>query len=255
MAGGRRLIDVDSSLSLVEGLPVIVDKSSSSLVLADIHLGYESALASTGVFLPRIQLRSAIRLLSESLSALPWPARVVIDGDLKHVFEKLTRQERAEIARLGRWLATDSRVKEAIVVRGNHDTFIAPLLRDLGIELVEDCLELGRGVVAAHGHKRPGCEFETLIIGHEHPAIQVDVGGARVKLPVLLDVPLDEESHVIVLPAAGAYQTGRSLGLDRGGYLSPLLKDAENLGDAEVWVVDEEAGTMRLGPLRYVLTA
>jgi len=250
---GRRLIDLDSGLAIVDGLPVVVVRGASSIVVADIHLGYEDALASTGVFLPRIQLRSAIRTLSEALESLPWPARVVIDGDLKHVFEKLTRQERVEIARLGRWLSTDSRIKEVVVVRGNHDTFIAPLMRDLGFDLVEDCLELTSYVAATHGHHKPSCDLDVILIGHEHPAIQVDVGGARVKLSVLLDVPLKNGGRVIVLPAMGAYQTGRSLGLDPSSYMSPILREDGLVSEADVWVVDREAGSMRLGPLRYVL--
>jgi putative SbcD/Mre11-related phosphoesterase len=250
---GRRLIDIDSGLALIDGLPVVVVKGASSIVVADIHLGYEEALASTGVFLPKIQLRNAIRTLSEALASLPWPARVIIDGDLKHVFERLTRQERVEIARLGRWLSTDSRVKEVIVVRGNHDTFIAPLLRDLGFELVEDCLELTSYIAVSHGHRKPSCEFDTILIGHEHPAIQVDVGGARVKLSVLLDVPLKSGRRAIVLPAMGAYQTGRSLGLDSSSYMSPILREEGLMAEADVWVVDREAGSMRLGALKYVL--
>ncbi|MEB2836451.1 MAG: metallophosphoesterase [Desulfurococcales archaeon] len=250
----RRLVDVDADVSIVDGLPVLAINRLQALIIADVHLGYESALAATGVFLPRIQLRSALRHLSEALESVPWRARLIIDGDLKHTFEKLTRQERVEIARLGRWLSTDSRVKEVIVIRGNHDTFVAPLLRDLGVELVEGCLELGGGLVAAHGHQIVDCDFDTLIIGHEHPSLQVDVGGARVKLPVLLDVPIPgSEARVLVLPAFGAYQTGHAVSLDGEAYLSPIIRERGSVGDAEVWVVDREAGTMRLGPLKYVL--
>jgi putative SbcD/Mre11-related phosphoesterase len=249
----RRLIEVGPGISLVEGLPVLVVEEANTIIVADVHLGYEDAMARAGVFLPRIQLRSALRVLSEALDAVPWRARVVVDGDLKHVFEKLTRQEKAEIARLARWLSTDSRVREAIVVRGNHDTFIAPVLENLGIELVEDCLEVAEGLAAAHGHKMPGCDFEVVVIGHEHPSIQVDVGGARVKLPVMLDVPLEDGGRAIVLPALGAYQTGRSITLDRSEYMSPIIRDKGVIDYADVWVVDREAGTMRLGELRYVL--
>jgi len=252
-SGGRSLVEVSPGILAVEGLPAVVVEESRTLIIADVHLGYEDAMARTGVFLPRLQLRKAIRVLSDALASLPWPARVVINGDLKHVFERLTRQEKAEIARLARWLSTDSRVKEAILVRGNHDTFVAPLLGDLGIDLVEDCLEVGSGIVAAHGHKRPSCTFETAIIGHEHPSIQVDVGGARVRLPVMLDVPLKGGQRVLVLPALGAYQTGRVVTLERSEYMSPLIREDGLVGEAEVWVVDREAGTMRLGELRYVL--
>ncbi len=250
---GRRLVEVSPGLYLVDGLPAMVVEESNTLIVADIHLGYEDAMARAGVFLPRIQLRSALRILSEALASLPWKARIVINGDLKHVFERLTRQEKAEIARLARWLSTDSRVGEVVLVRGNHDTFVAPILGNLGVELVEDCLEIAEGIVATHGHKRPECEYEIVIIGHEHPSIQVDVGGARVKLPVLLDVPLREGRRAVVLPAMGAYQTGRSIGLEPGEYMSPIIREEGQVGHAEVWVVDREAGTMRLGELRYVL--
>jgi metallophosphoesterase superfamily enzyme len=43
--------------------PALFMPRHSLVVLADIHLGYESALARTGVFLPIVQLRKAVEVV------------------------------------------------------------------------------------------------------------------------------------------------------------------------------------------------
>jgi len=250
---GGEPIEVGRGLKVLPGLPVVIHEPTSTLVLADIHLGYEDAMASTGVFLPRLQLRMALETLDYSLRMLQYKPRLVIAGDLKHVFERLTRQERIEIAKFLR-RATEA-TSEVVLVRGNHDTFVLPLLRTLGVELVEDCLHLSGGVYVAHGHKRPSCEFDLIVIGHEHPSLSVTVGGARAKLSIMLKVPLERGSEALVLAPTGVYQTGNAVTLDRRSYLSPIIREEGVVGDAIVWVVDRDYGTIKLAELKYVLEA
>lgn len=252
--GGTGLLEVARNLYTISGLPVVVHEASRTLLLADIHLGYEDAMASTGVFLPRLQLKMALETIKQAYEMLPYRARVAIVGDLKHVFEKLTRQEKIEITKLVRGLR-EWGIDDLVLVRGNHDTFVAPILRTLGVELVEDCLDLGGGLVAAHGHRIPGCSYELLVMGHEHPSIAVSVGGARTKLSIMLRVPLEDGSEALVLPPTGIYQTGNNVGLDRRAYLSPLIQEKGRVEDSMVWIVDRDYGTVKLAELKYVLEA
>ncbi|MCC6053165.1 MAG: metallophosphoesterase, partial [Desulfurococcaceae archaeon] len=84
-------------LNIVVSTPFIYIEESRTLVLSDLHLGFEEAssrglsysLRGSGgymaVYLPRIQLRRTLSMLSSVLSELS-VSRVVINGDLKHAF-------------------------------------------------------------------------------------------------------------------------------------------------------------------------
>ena len=244
-------LDSGHGLYLLDGVPAVLHGPSGTLIAADIHLGYEEYMASTGVFLPRLQLRHALSTLSRALSATN-ARRLVIAGDLKHAFEKLLRQEKVEIVKLVEGLRCNWD-GELVVVRGNHDTFIAPIMKRLGVDLVEDYLDLGGGVIVVHGHKKVEADFEVVVMGHEHPALQVNLTGARVKLPALLEMPLNTGSTAVVLPALGTYQMGNPVGLERGAYLSPIVRDHGEPGDAVVWVVDSEAGSHRISTLKDII--
>lgn len=243
-------LDVGKSLFVLEGLPALYHERSGTLIVTDVHLGYEEYMAKLGVYLPRLQLKGAVETVRAAVDAVN-ARRVVVVGDIKHAYEKLLRQERVEVAKFTRFLTEELGV-EMVLVRGNHDTFVSPLLRKLGVDVVEDYLDLGGGVILAHGHKNIEDDFEVVVMGHEHPALQVDVAGARVKLPALLEVPLDNGSTAVVLPALGVYQTGNPLSLDRSQYLSPIIRGHARIEDAIVWVVDRDAGTHKLARLYEV---
>ena len=237
-------------LYIVEGTPFLYHAKTSTLVAADLHLGYEEAMTRLGVFLPRLQLKKALEAFREALDAVR-PSRVVIDGDIKHVYERLLKQEVNESLRLVDSLSSWG-VREVLLVKGNHDTFISGPLKKNGVEVVET-LDLGDGLLLAHGHKMVKGGFEVLIIGHEHPALQVDVGGARVKFPVFLVAPTMGGETVIVLPAMGAYQTGNPVGLSRENYLSPVMRESVVLEEVKPYISDKSVGVFPLPPLKEVL--
>ncbi len=251
----RDIVKINNELLNISGLPVVFHKRSNALILADIHLGYEDHMASLGVFLPRLQLRMAIETVKESLKSLNQPVKLVIAGDLKHVFEKLTRQERIESIKFIETIEKFDLIKEIILVKGNHDTFITPLLKKLGVEIIDDHLELGGNLCVIHGHKETKCDLGTLVMGHEHAAILVDVGGARTKLPVLLEMPLADGRTAYILPPTGIYQTGNNISLNRSSYLSPIVKNKGIIEEAIVWIVDRDYGTVKLAELKYVVEA
>ncbi|MEB3806601.1 MAG: metallophosphoesterase [Desulfurococcales archaeon] len=243
--GLERLGDAgEKGVLLVRGYPAVYVEWLDMFVIADLHLGFEEAMASTGVFLPRVQLRNAVRLL-ESLSMVKPGARLVVAGDVKHAFHTLTRQERIELVKLVRSVEALG-FRELVVVRGNHDNYVKNVLAPLGVEVVEPLLDLGKGVIVAHGHKKIDQDYELVVMGHEHPAITVSVGGGRSKFPVFLMVPLKDGGQALVLPPSGSYQVGNVVSTDRSSYLSPVIRERGVVEDAVPVIVDEETGLMPL---------
>jgi len=194
-------------------LPEKALKVGRTLIVADLHLGYEFAMAKEGFYLPRV-FHEVVRNL-KSLIEREKPKRLVIDGDLKHSFIPEWR-ERKELKAFAEEITP--MVDEVILVRGNHD--VGTLwLRELGIEIVDE-LEVG-GWKLVHGHKL--VEGERFIIGHEHPAIRLrDEVGALIKIPVFL---MNEK--LIVLPAFSPWAYGNDVLRE---IVSPFLRAKELKG-------------------------
>ena len=253
MASGTTLYPIlrGKGLYIVEGTPLLYHKPSSTLIASDLHLGYEEAMARTGIFLPRLQLKRALDVFRRVVPHVK-PRKIIIDGDIKHVYERALKQEVSESLRLVEELRNMG-VNEVVLVRGNHDTFISGPLKKADVDVVEDYLDLGNGVMLAHGHRKVETDFEVLVMGHEHPALQLDLGGARVKYPVFLLVPSERGRLILVTPALGVYQTGNPLTLDRNSYLSPIIREEAVIGEARPFISDSSVGVLPMPRLADVL--
>ncbi|MBP1912026.1 metallophosphoesterase [Thermococcus stetteri] len=178
-------------------LPEKALKLGKNIVIADVHLGYEIAMAKEGFYLPRV-FHDVVRNL-KSILERENPKRLIINGDFKHSFVPEWREKTELRAFLDE---ISPLVSEIVLVRGNHDVGIL-WLKELGVEIVDE-LEVGKWKLV-HGHKL--VEGENFIIGHEHPAIRLrDEVGAVVKVPVFL-----MGEHLIVLPAFSPWAYGNDV--------------------------------------------
>ncbi len=208
-----------------------------NLIISDLHLGYEIAMAREGFYLPRV-FHEVVGDL-KGLIKRERPKRLIINGDLKHSFIPEWR-ERAELKAFFEEIGP--LVEEIVLVRGNHD--VGTLwLRELGVEVVDE-LELGRWKLV-HGHKV--VEGERFIIGHEHPAIRLrDEVGAIVKVPAFL---LGEK--LIVLPAFSPWAYGNDILRE---IVSPFLRFYPEDFRVLVPLDNELLDFGRLSQLREVLS-
>lgn len=211
------------------------------VIIADLHLGFEEEMLSKGVYLPPAQLKRALEVLE---LATKLSKKIVVAGDLKHMFSKLGKREQRDVkAFLDRAEMLDV---ELVLVRGNHDNFVRHLLEERGFDVVTQ-LDLGE-VKVVHGHER--VEWDGIILmGHEHPSLGVrDEIGVSVKFPCFLRVPLDK-GEAIVLPAIGPYQTGNNVSLHKEAYLSPIIRDRGRIEEAVPYVIDEELSVIEFPSL------
>jgi len=154
-------------LKLIGDTEALMIEELDTLLIADLHIGYEQALEKSGVFLPRSQYPKLKRRILELLEDVK-PRRLLIAGDVKHEFGEATAQE---------WLETldllDTLLERAklTVVRGNHDNYLIPILKRKGIPLLDPVLA-EEGYLIAHGHKPiPESRADVAIIAHEHPVL------------------------------------------------------------------------------------
>ena len=165
-----------------------------TVVVADIHLGYDLAASRRGGYLPPVERgdRAGERLadLAMSLAA----TRVVIAGDLRHSTRDVDDLERTELADFA------SAVREHVrldVVLGNHDRG-GSLPGDVSLAM----LAVGDVDVA---HHPPGAmPARWTICGHLHPRITLrDETGASARFRCVL-----VGARTIVLPAWSEWAGG-----------------------------------------------
>jgi len=239
----------------VDAVPAIYIRELDAICVADLHLGYEGIMAEYyGLFLPKTQFKEELELLREMLRSFDRkPKRIVLLGDVKHEFSETSYHEYKELKEL--FLYLEQNFEQIMIIKGNHDNFIARATK--GFEKIElfDELELG-DYFLTHGHKleKPLSYFakkgRKVIIGHEHPAIALysDVGG-REKLKCFLAGKCKRGFYLLVLPAFSTLAEGTEINVvPQSELLSPILKlvDIDNL---DVFLVDRDLGFKRLAKL------
>ena len=215
---------------------LILDEGPT-VVLGDLHLGYEKALEQEGMYLPRINTESIRESLNDIISRYE-PKRIVLLGDIKHDFKRAGFEEKREVRKIFSLLAEAAQV---VAVKGNHDNFLQNIVSDLGF-LVVDYIDI-RGFRLEHGHVDSG--VRPVIIGHEHPSVRIPgtVGGG-LKIQCFVHA---ERDGVIVLPPFSPFASGNDLVLDKECVMAPALKDSD-YGNAHLYGATD-MGLMDLGTL------
>ena len=204
------------------------------LIISDLHLGYEESLVSDGVLIPKGGMFSEMK--KEILELLKLnPKLVVINGDLKHEFSNISKQEWKETLELIDLISEKSKI---LLVKGNHDNILVPIAEKRNIE-VKDNLILG-DICILHGDKilleTLDKKIRILIIGHEHPAVSLTDGTKIEKYKCFL-LGKYEKKKLVVMPSFFSLNEGTDL--LRENLLSPFLKNQE-IGKFEVFVLGDE---------------
>jgi putative SbcD/Mre11-related phosphoesterase len=198
-----------------------------ALVLADLHVGRDEA---SNVELPlgeRAALRDRLVALVDRFD----PATVVFAGDLLHTFSAPTDDARASLAGLAR--ACRDRGASVVAVAGNHDTALDAVWDGS----VHDEVRLDDGTVVCHGHAEPAGDAPRYVVGHDHPAIEIE--GQR--HPCLLyGEGVYRNADLFVLPAFSPLAAGAVVnGMRARDFQSPLVRRA---GALRPVVHDESSG-------------
>ncbi|MCX8187043.1 MAG: metallophosphoesterase [Nitrososphaeria archaeon] len=230
----------------------MVEKPVKSLIVADIHFGFEAELAERGVRIPSQawRLRDLLLEVVEEVDV----ERIIFLGDLKHLVPLSSRIEWREMPEALKELK--KRGLELVLVPGNHDGDIELILGEL-VEYAQSrglLLDGERKIFLIHGHAWPGpeaLEVDLIIMGHLHPVISLrtDVGsvvrrkvwlylnGDRKVLAEKLGVEARRRGRIglIVMPAFNPILSGISVNsLPPRERLWPLIRSgAFDLDSAE----------------------
>ncbi len=229
----------------INGQRAIYIKKIRAVVISDLQLGEELYLAEEkGIFVPQIQLREIKKNLSKIFRKVK-AEKLIINGDFKHEFGEASRQEWREVKEVVKFAR--KKVKEIILVRGNHDNFLLTIASHLGLK-VYDPYYLEKGFLFTHGHKliKFPKNYHTLIIGHEQPAIIFRRGFDKIKVHCLLYGKTKNGKNFICLPAFSPLAGGTPINeIEKEDLLSPILREIVDIDELIPIVLDEDIGALK----------
>jgi len=208
-------------------------KVEDYLIISDLHLGYEQSLNAEGIMVPRFQYPLIIDRL-EKIKESSSCENIVVNGDLKHEFGRITRQEWSETMEFLEFLKAN--FEDIVLIKGNHDNFTKFIAHKTDLE-VEESYQIGACLVA-HGDKilkDIPQDVETLIIGHEHPCIGLRSGERVEKIKCYLSGKF-KEWNLLVMPSFNFVTEGSDILQEKP--LSPYLKKISG-GELEVHAVED----------------
>jgi putative SbcD/Mre11-related phosphoesterase len=241
-----KILEVLPGIRIV-GLTLWLEREKT-IVFSDTHLGYEEYLNKQGILVPRFQYKEIIEHLKEVLSETR-PERIVINGDLKHEFGRISEQEWSEVMRFLDFL----KGYEVILVRGNHDNILGPIASQLALNasaakraqgggermlhkrgpipaLVVPNFKLNKKLIT-HGNSIPDKktleEITSIIIGHDHPALGLREEGRVEKIKCFLTGKW-KDKNLIAVPSFNFVTEG--VDVLKETLLSPMLKN-QNLDE------------------------
>lgn len=214
------------------------------LAIADVHLGYEEALNRQGVLVPREQFKHTVQRLQPLLERHK-PKTIVVNGDLKHEFGRISGQEWKEVLKLLDLIARHC--THIVLVEGNHDTVLGPLAGKRDLKVCKSFT--AEDVLFIHGDAIPDGKLlkgvKTVVIGHEHPALGLREGERTEPFKCWL-LGKWRRRNIIVMPSFNLVTEGSDVLKEK--QLSPLLQDG--LDDFSAYIVDESGNVLPFGKLK-----
>ncbi|MGZ7117849.1 MAG: metallophosphoesterase, partial [Methanobacterium sp.] len=217
------------------------------IIISDLHLGYEYALNAEGLMIPRFQYKKIVKRLEEIIDHSN-ARKIIVNGDLKHEFSKITSQEWKEVMKFIEFL--NEHFDEIILIKGNHDNFTRFIAEKNDLEVYENYTV--ENFLVLHGDKIPqnfnSIKEDTVIIGHEHPSIGLRSGERVEKLKCYLKGVVNDKNFII-MPSFNFVTEGSDVLQQKT--ISPFLKNI-SLGNFEVWGV-EDFEVLNFGKLENLL--
>lgn len=169
-----------------------------TLAIGDLHLGYEGAMRRAGVMIPVKLYEKSIADFDLIISKTGDIDNIIILGDLKHEFGFILPDEWKYIVKFIEYVK--SKCKKLIVIEGNHDAILFPVLNKMGIEGMD--YFVWKNVAFTHGDKKydgmDGNDILYWVLGHGHPAVNLYDGNKKEKYKCFLSGEYNRKKVIIV---------------------------------------------------------
>ncbi len=202
-------------------------KKERICAVSDLHIGLEDELRRQGLAFPLQEKSLLLERLKTVLRKFN-PEIFILAGDVFHSFDRVDQNAREKLASVMKLLESQTHV---ILLRGSHDTMLSAPPREI-LDRYDSA-----GFTFAHGHA-PLEEHKHLVMGHEHPVIQIEMA----RMPCFLfGKGVVKGRDVIMLPAFNPLCQGVTINhVDGRDFMSPLLKRVDTGELAPVVEVEGE---------------
>jgi uncharacterized protein len=190
------------------GKSLLIEENKKKIaVIGDLHLGYDEALRASGAFIPTKMFEEMIEELNRIFEKIGKVDEVILLGDIKHDFGRISRQEWSEVTKLLDYLK--EWCKKITIIKGNHDVLIEPIA-EKGEVRVKEIYAVGR-FCFVHGDQDFKeiwqDKIEYVIMGHGHPAVKLKEGAKVEKYKCFLEGKYNGK-NIIILPSFSEYSIG-----------------------------------------------
>jgi putative SbcD/Mre11-related phosphoesterase len=198
---------------IIPGYPaLIIENDKKSLVITDLHLGFENALSFNNVFLGKNKTVTEITKEIELIINKTKPDSLILLGDVKSGINFITKTEWETVPV---FFENITKLIDITLVPGNHDANIEKLIPN------EITLAGSKGIIIddillTHGHTMPSENFSqinTIVMGHIHPVFFQEeslINGERVWVSIKckkqeIFPSKSGELELIILPSFNRY--------------------------------------------------
>ncbi|HDJ96765.1 MAG TPA: metallophosphoesterase [Candidatus Aenigmarchaeota archaeon] len=198
-------------MKFVAGERAVFIPEIESLVISDLHIGFDYELLKNGIIIPS-QIDEMEKRI-ERLFKITKAKRLVILGDVKHKVPGMSWKEEKDLQNFFSKLVKKFEVH---ITLGNHDASLATVIGNLVKIHSSRGFKIGE-YGFFHGHAWPSkllLKCKSLFMGHTHPSVQLkDRFGYRLFIPVWVmlemkkevgsryGVELSKDLSLIVVPA------------------------------------------------------
>lgn len=147
---------------------MVLEGKKKNLIITDIHIGFESTLASNEIFIGKnTSINDTIDELSSVIDSEK-PDALILLGDIKSSIKNISKSEWYEVPLFFK------RIKQkcdVILIPGNHDANIQRLVPE-NISMISSTGMVEENILLTHGHTMPSENFshvDRIIMGHIHP--------------------------------------------------------------------------------------
>lgn len=208
-------------------------KKEKTLIMSDLHIGLEEVMHKEGFLIPKINFSELNKRVETALKKLK-PKKIILNGDIKHEFGSINREEWKNISN---FLDVIKKYANVIIIEGNHDKIFRPIALKKGIETCTYYLSEDKKIFVCHGDNIiKNNDFEKskfIVIGHVHPAITLRDGFRNEKFKCFLYGTWNDKK-IIFMPSLNFVNEGSDISRDK--LIGPFIKKI-NIKKCELIVI------------------
>ncbi len=230
---------------IIPSKPALILKGEKkNLIVTDIHIGFESRMASNEIFIGKnSSINETIQELSEIIDKEK-PDSVILLGDIKSSIKSISRNEWNEVPLFFEKIKEKCNI---ILIPGNHDANIQKLVPE-GVTMISSTGMVEDNVLFTQGHTMPSENFshiEKIIMGHVHPVFFQEgsvLNGQRVWVSLKIEKEkifpsTSGELEIIIVPSFNKYFYATQKRYYKKS-ISPIIERLKEITSAKIVSLD-----------------